>query len=242
MEDRTMKARGTLSARLIGGAMLAAGLLSCMGGRVSAQGVVAAGAIAPRPPVVLVRDFELDAADVRSDPGLVPHPILGHPLGGGLLHRKSPCDSGDAGACARELRELVATTLVSDLTKAGLVARRVGTEEPLPPDGWLVRGVFTDVDTGNRLHRAVIGFGSGATQMQLVVSIDNVAAGTPQPLYRSDENASSGRMPGAAVLMNPVAMGARFVMSRDDMEKSARKLAAQVSADIARRAGVTSTK
>jgi hypothetical protein len=221
--------------------ILSACLLGCATATVThPQDAAVAGAPVARPAIVLVRDFELDAAEIRSEPGLVPHPILGHTMVGGLLHGTSACSSDEAAGCAHELRELIASSLVSDLNRAGLNAQRIGATDPLPARGWLVRGVFTDVDSGNRLHRAVIGFGSGATQMQLVLSIDDVAQGVPKPLYKADASATSGNAPGAAVLLNPIAMGARFVMSRDDLDKSAKKLAEQVSAEIARRAGVPS--
>ena len=186
------------------------------------------------PPVILVADFELEAADVHSEPGLIPHPVLGRV--GGRLRGQSACAANDAAGCAQEVRELLATSLVEDLQKAGLNARRLAPGETLPAGGWLVRGVFTDVDTGNRLRRAVVGFGSGATQMQLVLAIDDLSSGAPRPLYQTDAEASSGRAPGGIVLMNPAMMAARFVMSRKDVDKNAKKLAQQVSDTVAARA------
>ena len=188
------------------------------------------------PPVILVADFELDAAEVHSEPGLIPHPVLGRGLVGGRLRAQSACAANDAAGCAQEVRELIATALVEDLHKAGLNAQRLAPGETLPAGGWLVRGVFTDVDTGNRLRRAVVGFGSGATQMQLVLAIDDLSSGTPRPLYQTDAGASSGKAPGGIVLMNPAMMAARFVMSRKDVDKNARKLAQQVSDAVAARA------
>jgi hypothetical protein len=118
---------------------------------------------------------------------------------------------------------------VDDLRKAGLSALRATPGAPVPRQGWLVRGLFTDLDTGNRLRRAVIGFGQGATQIQLLLAVDDLSHGAPRPFYSADASASSGQAPGALVLMNPALMGLRFVMSRDDLEKSAQKLAQQVS-------------
>jgi hypothetical protein len=228
---------------LLGG--LASQLGGCASARVTPLAPVNAAAAAPvaPPPVIVVYDFELDAANVHSEPGLLPHPLARAPIVGGLLHGRSACKSGgDPGACAAEIQELIADSLVKDLRKAGLTAMRGTPGAELPQQGWLVRGVFTDVDTGNQLRRAVIGFGQGATQMQLMLAIDDLSRGVPQALYSAGGSASSGSAPGAVVLMNPAAMGVRFVMSRDDLDKSAKKLAQEVSDTIAARAGISSAR
>src|SRR5438067_2135471 len=85
-----------------------------------------------------------------------------------------------AGAAAagrpRELIGLMSNALVADLAKAGLVARRLRVDEAAPARGWLVRGIFTEVNEGSRLRRAAIGFDAGA-RLQVVVAIDNLADG-----------------------------------------------------------------
>jgi hypothetical protein len=226
--------------------VLLAGLVLQLGGCASAKvtplapvSPVSAPPLAP-PAVIVVYDFELDAANVHAEPGLLPQPLAHRPIIGGVLHGRSACKSGgDPAACAAEIQTLIADSLVEDLRKAGLTAMRGTAGTQLPQQGWLVRGVFTDVDTGNQLRRAVIGFGQGATQMQLMLAIDDLSHGVPQALYSAGGSASSGSAPGAVVLMNPAAMGVRFVMSRDDLDKSAKKLAQQVSDTIAARAGIS---
>jgi hypothetical protein len=47
--------------------------------------------------------------------------------------------------------------------------------------GWLVRGVFTEVNKGNQLRRAAIGFGAGETNLQVIVAGDNLAGSAPRP-------------------------------------------------------------
>jgi hypothetical protein len=222
--------------RFLGVAVLVLQLAACASAQVTPLAQSAPAAAAP-PPLILVYDFELDAADVHGEPGLLPHPLQNRPLAGALLHR-SACSGDDTAACAAEIRELIATSLVTDLRKAGLTALRGSPSEPLPAQGWLVRGVFTELDTGNRLRRAVIGFGQGATQMQLVLSVDDLSHGAPQPLYSAGASATNGSAPGAVVLLNPAALGLRFVMSRDDVDKSAKKLAQQVSDALVAQAGL----
>jgi hypothetical protein len=188
-----------------------------------------------KPAIVYVADFELDAANIQSQPGLLPRP---HLLGSGPLGSLLPLRPGapeDPARRAPELVDLMASSLVKDLVKAGVEARRLQAGAPMPGSGWLVRGLFTQVDEGNRLRRAVIGFGEGETQLQLSLAIDDLARGEPQPFYEIATNASSGDLPGAVVTLNPIAMGARFVMTRKDLERNVTETAEKIAADLAAR-------
>jgi len=73
--------------------------------------------------------------------------------------------------------------------------------------------MFTQVDEGNRLHRAVIGFGAGQTGLQLVVAIDDLAQGTPKPFYELDTSATSGKAPGYADGASGFSKSARLSMA-----------------------------
>jgi len=70
-------------------------------------------------------------------------------------------------------------SLVQDLNENGISARRLAPGESLPSTGWLVRGVFTEVQEGNRVRRAVIGFGAGKTELHVLVYLDDLANGAP---------------------------------------------------------------
>jgi len=162
-------------------AIIISGLLSaCGSATISGQREVGA-APTTRPAVVYVTDFQLDAQNVHSEPSLLPPPPPPPPGPLGSILPKPPGTPKDPAVRARELIDLMSTTLVQDLAKAGLSARRLSAGDPRPATGWLVRGVFTQVDEGNRLHRAVIGFGAGQTDLQLAVAIDDLAQGVPRP-------------------------------------------------------------
>jgi len=213
-------------------------LLGCATATItSTRDVTVSGTALARPPLILVRDFELDAATVEE--GSARHHFLLDRLIDRILHRPS-CATEDPPTCAHQLTELIAETIVKNLNDAGLQARRISVAESLPAQGWLIRGLFTEVDEGNRLHRAVIGFGRGATQMQLVLGVDDLTKGTPEPLYEADVSAKSGKAPGAIVHMSPVAIGVNFLIMKRDLERSAKTLADQVSTEIAKRAGALS--
>jgi hypothetical protein len=100
-----------------------------------------------------------------------------------------------------------------------------------PEVGALVHGVFTQADEGDRLHRALIGFGSGQATMQLFVTVTDLAS--PQkPLYEASEKGASKDRPGAAISMNPYLAAAKFVMEKNAPEKAIKSTAAIISKDI----------
>ena len=91
-----------------------------------------------------------------------------------------------------------------------------------------MRGVFTEMDQGNRAIRAVIGFGAGATEMELYVSISDLAIDPDAPFMVFGAEKDPGRAPGAILLMNPYVAAARFVMQKNASEKDVKKTAAQI--------------
>ena len=48
------------------------------------------------------------------------------------------------------------------------------------------------------IGRAVIGFGVGKTELQVLVYVDDLADGMPKPFYEFDTSADSGKMPAEA--------------------------------------------
>jgi hypothetical protein len=131
----------------------------------------------------------------------------------------------------------MADALVNDLREKGLDARRLPSGAPLPAQGWLVRGVFLSVDEGNSMRRAVVGFGSGASQIELAVAVDNLATQAPQPLYQVIDSESSHAKPGAgaAIALNPYVAAAKFVLARADDRKNVDRAAAEVADSVAAR-------
>ncbi len=229
MRDTRMKF--TARPLLLGFTIIAAALLiGCGSATVSGQRDVGA-APSSRPAVVYVTDFQLDTQNIRSDAGPLPSPP--GPLG--TILPPPPGAPKDPAVRARELVELMSTSLVQESVKAGLNAKRLKAGDAQPADGWLVRGVFTQVGEGNRLHRAVIGFGAGQTDVQLVVKIDDLAQGTPKPFYELDSSATSGKAPGALITLNPYVAVAKFALSNRDLEQNVKQAAAKIATDLASR-------
>lgn len=190
-----------------------------------------------KPAVVYVANFDLDAADIKAEKGLLPPPPkLPGPLGNALP--PPPGATKDPQKLARELVDEMSDSLVKDLTKAGLTARRLRTGAPLPTTGWLVRGVFTDVNQGNQLQRAVIGFGVGKTDLQVVVDIADLAHGMPKDFYELNTTVRSSKLPGAGpmIVLCPAGAAARFVIAGKDLNRNVKQTATQIAAEVATRA------
>jgi len=203
-------------------------LSACPGTKISPPREVIA-APASRSGVIYVTDFELWAQDPRSKQGLLaPRPAALSSLGAVLP--PSPGVPTDPAVRAHELVELMATSLVEDLTNAGLNARRLSAGDQPPADGWLVRGMFTEVDESHQLRRAVIGPGEGQTDLQLFVAIDDLAQGTPPWFYRLKLHA--GR--SAVVTLNSL-VAAKYSLSGRDLDINVKQSASTIAADIAQR-------
>jgi hypothetical protein len=175
---------------------------------------------------VYVSDFDLDAANVQTDKGGVV--AQRRP---GILERPQKKEQQDPQAQAKKIVDTLSTSIVSDLQKAGYKAQRLAATDPKPATGAWVHGVFTQVDEGSRLQRAVIGFGAGNVNMQLYVTLSNLA-NPGQPLYQSAESGASANKPGAVITMNPYVAAAKFVMEKNAPEKAVKKTAAEISKQI----------
>jgi hypothetical protein len=189
-----------------------------------------------KPTVVYVADFELDATDIKSEKGLLPPPPkLPGPLGNMLP--PPPSAPSDPQKLARELVDEMSESLVKNLTKAGLNARRLAPGAAMPDSGWLVRGVFTEVNQGNQLQRAVIGFGLGKTDLQVVVDIADLSRGAPRSFYELNTTANSGKLPGAGpmIVLCPAGAAARFVVAGKDLNRNVKQTALKISTEVVQR-------
>ena len=182
------------------------------------------------PDVIWVENFEIDSADVTDRQGVLGgesrerRPLL---RGEGLLHRQQ-----DPASKGRELVDLLSSSLTRELNDRSLPARRLLPGQPLPDKGWLIRGQFLEVDEGNRARRAIIGFGSGETHMEVQVTVTDQGTHPDSPFLLFGTTAESGKMPGAIILMNPYVAAAKFVLSKNASEKDVKHTAGQIAAEI----------
>ncbi len=183
-----------------------------------------------RPAIIYVEDFELDVDNIHEERGLLPNIQPIHPIRRVLFGADEDPNTSPAG-----LVNYMAECIVKDLKNKEFSSQRLVLGQPLPSDGWLVRGVFAQVDKGNRLRRAIIGFGVGKTDLQVVAAVDNLADGPPKPLYQVQTDATSGKGPGAApfIVLSPASVAVNFVMAGNDIKRNAKQTAAKIAAQVA---------
>lgn len=183
------------------------------------------------PALVYVSDFELDAANVAPDQSRVEQARTLVQRLRPLHQPKSPQEHAEA------IVKQMSKALSDDLKQAGFEVRHLASGEARPTSGWLVRGVFLSVDEGNRVKRAVVGFGAGQGSIEVAVAIDNLAVqGTPQPIYQTVESDTSAYKPGAVVKLNPYVAAAKFVLAGTDEHTMIDHAASEISAAVVEKA------
>ena len=190
--------------------------------------------VAPaKPAVVHVTDFQLGCAGVATEPGV----LSGRPGPVGRVGERLSGASEDPAVRARQVVELMANCLVKELSKSGFATVRLPPGAAMPVEGWLVRGVFAEIDEGNRLRRAMVGLGQGQTALQVVARVDDLSQGAPRPLYEIDTKATSGSQMGAAptLALGPYGAAARFVMAGKDLERNVQDTAKEIAGQLARK-------
>ncbi len=181
------------------------------------------------PEIIYVTDFALDAENYSGDEGV--RGALPGRLGQRLPRRVV---KDDPATRARHIVDTMAESLVQRLSAKGLhVARLRVTSANLPQEGWLLQGIFTEVDEGNRLKRAGIGFSKGATSMDLQVGISDLASSDPRAAFAIFGTVKEpNKIPGAVVTMNPYVAAAKFVLQKNATERDIKRTAEQIVEQI----------
>jgi hypothetical protein len=180
-----------------------------------------------RPTVVYVTDFDLEFPQGSQTQNA-------SPLRQGPLARlRERLQGGDPVTKAHAMVGLMSASITDDLIDDGVPARRLEAGDPKPTSGWLVRGVVTELDEGNQLRRAMVGFGAGESELQLWVGVTDLARNPDAPFYTLDASDASGKMPGAMVKFNPYVAAAKFIMSRHASERDVKNTASAIAKAIA---------
>ncbi len=153
-----------------------------------ARRYVEPGAEIPRPPVVLVYRFALDADDVALD-------TLG----------MRDATQEEISSEGRAVQNQLALQIVADLNERGISAQRGMEAVPVPINAFLIKGQFVTIDQGSRVRRMVIGFGSGSESLQTQVQVYRNTPDGKVRIAAAEVNAEGNRMPGMA---GPLAVGA----------------------------------
>jgi hypothetical protein len=183
-------------------------------------------------PHVYVADFIVDQ-NASSQENVSERGVLGRFRPGILKERREELSVEQA----QDLVELLSQSLVEELNAKGLPASRVSRFDKLEAKGVLVQGKFVELDEGDPLKRAAVGFKQGATNMEVAVMIDRLPlSGSPQEktldLKSSTGSKGPGGLLGVAICGNPYALAAKFVLSKRAPEKDVRKLAKEIAGEI----------
>jgi hypothetical protein len=183
------------------------------------------GAPGEKPSVIYVADFGLVPGAIGDEKGVLSEvPIIRQPADELLYGQKPPTER------AHELVELMSISLVKDIEKAGHRAVRYEPTATLPTNGWLVRGMYTKVQEGNRLRRSLVGFGVGKTDVQVVTVFNDLSQGPPEPICQVDTTATDGELPGVGptLILTPYGATARFLLAGTDLDRNVRATATRV--------------
>jgi len=184
-----------------------------------------------RPAMVYVADFQVDLGNVQMQPRL----LTGQRLGGRLRERMdlsiferydSPQELAD------HVVQVFATTVVNDLSKAGVPAMRLQPGALLPRNGWLMSGQFHKIDEGNQAVRAMVGFGAGEPKLEVAGDVADLSHTPPGSFFLFGDENDARKRPGALILMNPYVMAAKYVLSSHATEKDVKQLASKVASEL----------
>jgi hypothetical protein len=173
------------------------------------------------PQRVYVTDFKLDAQATEHKSGILERP---------RFLKKMVED--DPETRARKIVDQMANSLVRDLREAGISAQRLGVDAPMPIQGWVVRGVFTEADSGDVPRRAIIGFGAGKTDMEVQVGISDIETNPHSAFIVFGTISDPSKLPGGVVTRNPYVVAAKFVMEQGASTHDVQHTAKAISDEI----------
>ncbi|MBP6941320.1 MAG: DUF4410 domain-containing protein [Syntrophorhabdaceae bacterium] len=130
---------------------------------------------------------------------------------------------------AKEIVDTLAESIVAELSGKGVVSKRLYKQPPPAFQCWVLEGEFVERDEGDRLKRAVIGFGSGSTDMQVGITLSDIADKTVKVLLDTQMDGRKDRMPGAVVTRNPYVAGAKFILTKNAPDRDVKKLGSQIA-------------
>lgn len=214
--------RVTLAAACVCGL---AGLIGCSSPSKPAHTPLAADAV--HRPQVYVADFYLSPEQVQSE-HLVPRPRPVREL-------LNSARGEDPEQRAKRLVRLLSETIVTELQASGVSAEYlpgrtsgfrqqfIPADAELPKQGWIVSGWFDKADEGNRAAEATVGFGTGKEDVRIDVAVSDLGGDVAAPFLFIGSDTDQMHLPGGLVTRNPYVIAAKFVLSREDMEKDVKE-------------------
>ncbi|HYA30856.1 MAG TPA: DUF4410 domain-containing protein [Acidobacteriota bacterium] len=141
----------------------------------------------PRPSRLLVYDFAVSESEVKEYQGIMrQQPTI-----------KDPAERQRI--LAHDVQEAVASELIDGLHGLGFTVERVARGTLPTGNDLLIDGQFIDVNEGDRLHRVVLGFGSGASRVDTQVQV--YQGEERRKILAFETHSDSGQLPGAAPML-----------------------------------------
>jgi uncharacterized protein DUF4410 len=186
------------------------------------------------PGTIYVSDFSLDPQSIRLETGLLPvSPLVSAQSDESeTLFPRLVGMPTERTVRARELVQLMTVSIVEDLRDLGLNASRLSAGYA-PSGGWLVHGAFVYTDEGNRISRALVGFGKGKTELEMLFWLNDLQSGAGRPFCELGTNARSSRGPGAITSIDPFEALGRFMTGGLDLDRNVMETARRIAREIA---------
>ncbi len=199
----------------------------------------------PRPSVIYVTDFHMDATQIEQKKLLDGQRE-------GIRGRRPHLRSNDPVEKGRELVHVLSDSIVKHLKDKGLRAESLPNVHAeyvssqgggqiqftpggssLPKEGWLMAGWFEKVEEGRAAVEATVGFGAGSGKVEVEVMVSDLAGDPGQPFLVMGSGNRTKKMPGGLVTMNPYVMAAKFVLDRrQGTEKDVKNLGAEIAKSL----------
>ena len=137
-----------------------AGLAGCA--RTSVENVNVKALGLPRPQLIIVHDFGVSPSAVALDTAIgarILEVVKGNP------------EANEQLKIGQEVAGVVTENLVNEISKLGIPTVQAAKATPVAGPSLSIEGQFVTVDQGNRLRRAVVGFGAGASEVRTMVQV-----------------------------------------------------------------------
>jgi len=178
------------------------------------------------PRTVYVTDFALDAKSGKEESkGRLPvrNKVKGIVNHAGVTGGDSPEEQ------AKKIVNTLAESIVTELNSKNVKAQRLVSQPPPFTNCLILEGEFVDYDEGDRMKRAIIGFGSGSSDMQVRMMFSEIMDGKTSLLIDTAMDGKKSRKPGAVVTKNPYVAGAKFILTKNAPEKEIKKLGSSIA-------------
>ena len=146
----------------LSGLVCAVALAGAACARTSVQPEMQAVGRLPRPQMIYVHDFAVSPSAVTLDSA----------IGARVLSMmKDTPESAQQLEAGQQVAKVVTENLVQEIAKLGIPASAAASAVPVAGPSLSIEGQFLTVDEGNRLRRAIIGFGAGASDVRTLVQV-----------------------------------------------------------------------